>query len=58
MTSAWRLRRAAEQDARAQGLSELASDTWLDSADSRGAHLACGFEETGRVVHFRKPLPR
>jgi aminoglycoside 6'-N-acetyltransferase I len=39
-----------------QGCSELASDALLDNAASHAAHVACGFEETERVVYFRKPL--
>jgi aminoglycoside 6'-N-acetyltransferase I len=47
---------AAEDWARQQGCSEFASDTELDNALSIAAHKALGFEETGRVVVFRKPL--
>lgn len=47
---------AVEDWSRAQGMHELASDTWLDSSDSLGAHLGCGFEETERVIYFRKRL--
>ena len=38
------------------GCKEFASDALLDSIDSHRAHLACGFEETERVVYFRKRL--
>lgn len=47
---------AAEAWARAQGCSELASDAPLHNRTSRRAHLALGFEETERVVYFRKRL--
>ena len=41
---------------REQGCTELASDALIDNAASHAAHAACGFEETERVVYFRKPL--
>lgn len=41
---------------RTQGCSEFASDALLDNAASHAAHRACGFEETERVVYFRKSL--
>lgn len=47
---------AVETWAREQGCSELASDTWLDAVASQAAHRGCGFEETERVVYFRKGL--
>jgi len=47
---------AAEEWARAQGCSELASDTELDNAASAAAHRAIGFEEAGRIVCFKKKL--
>lgn len=47
---------AAEAWSRARGCSELASDALLDNTGSHAAHAACGFEETERVVYFRKPL--
>jgi aminoglycoside 6'-N-acetyltransferase I len=47
---------AGEAWARAQGCRELASDTWLDHATSQAAHLALGFAETTRLVHYRKAL--
>lgn len=47
---------AVEQWTREQGCSELASDTWLDNPLGQRAHLGCGFEETDRVVYFRKRL--
>ncbi|WP_231118191.1 aminoglycoside 6'-N-acetyltransferase [Lysobacter silvisoli] len=45
-----------EQWTRAQGCSELASDALLENTGSHDAHTACGFEETERVVYFRKAL--
>ena len=45
---------AVEDWTRAQGCSELASDALLDNRGSLAAHAACGFEETERVVYFRK----
>lgn len=47
---------AAEAWARSQGCSELASDALLDNRVSHQTHLALGFEETERVVYFRKRL--
>jgi aminoglycoside 6'-N-acetyltransferase I len=42
--------------ARRQGLSELASDAELHNTVSHAMHAALGFEETERVVYFRRPL--
>ncbi|MFL0695126.1 MAG: aminoglycoside 6'-N-acetyltransferase [Agrobacterium tumefaciens] len=42
--------------ARGQGLSELASDAELNNAGSHAMHAALGFEETQRVVCFRKSI--
>lgn len=39
------------------GCSELASDALLENQASHRAHVGCGFEETDRVVYFRKRLP-
>jgi aminoglycoside 6'-N-acetyltransferase I len=47
---------AAEQWGRAQGCRELASDALLDNLASHGFHAGAGFEETERVVYFRKVL--
>jgi aminoglycoside 6'-N-acetyltransferase I len=47
---------AVVQWTRAQGCTEFASDALLDNTLSYRAHLACGFEETERVVYFRKHL--
>ena len=52
------LLRAAEDWARAQGCTEMASDTWLDNEVSQRAHEALGFEVVDRVVNFRKSLER
>ncbi|HEU4352998.1 MAG TPA: aminoglycoside 6'-N-acetyltransferase, partial [Burkholderiales bacterium] len=42
--------------ARAAGVGELASDAVLENSISHVVHRALGFEETERVVFFRKPL--
>jgi aminoglycoside 6'-N-acetyltransferase I len=42
--------------ARAAGCSELASDALLDNPAAHAAHRALGFEETERVVYFRRAL--
>jgi aminoglycoside 6'-N-acetyltransferase I len=47
---------AAEEWARAQGLSEMASDTWLENDASIRAHSKMGYEEAERLVHFIKKL--
>lgn len=47
---------AAENWAREQGLREIASDTWLDDDASIKAHLALGYKEVERLVHFAKTL--
>ena len=47
---------AAEEWARAQHCTEMASDTWLDALDSQRAHEALGFEVVDRCVHYRKSL--
>ena len=47
---------AAEDWARKQGCTEMASDAWLDSEDSQRAHEALGFEVVDRCVHYRKDL--
>lgn len=41
---------------RSRGCVELASDALIDNHASVGAHRRCGFEETERVVCFRKSL--
>lgn len=47
---------AVEAWARHHGCVELASDTDLSNAVSQQTHEALGFEETERVVFYRKPL--
>ena len=47
---------AGEDWARARGLSEIGSDAELDNLTSRLSHARWGFEETERVVRFRKAL--
>lgn len=47
---------AAEEWARSQGLTEMASDTWLENEISIRAHLKLGYEEMERLVHFVKRL--
>jgi aminoglycoside 6'-N-acetyltransferase I len=48
----------AERWAVEQGCREFGSDSLIDNEASHLAHRALGFEETGRVVNFRKDLPR
>ena len=38
------------------GCTELASDALIENAESHAMHRSLGFEETERVVFFRKPL--
>lgn len=45
-----------EDWAREMGCSEFASDTELHNSDSLKFHLACGFEEAGRIICFLKKL--
>ena len=47
---------AAENWARAKGLTEMASDALLDNEVSQRAHRALGYAETDRIVCFRKGL--
>lgn len=49
---------AAERWAAAQGCTEMASDARLTNTVSHEAHTALGFEETDRLVLFRKRLHR
>jgi aminoglycoside 6'-N-acetyltransferase I len=51
-----RLVAAGEAWAVARGFSELGSDAELDNLISRLSHARWDFEETGRVVQFRKVL--
>lgn len=45
---------AAEDWARGRGFTELASDTEIQNEGSIRAHARCGFDETERLVKFRK----
>jgi aminoglycoside 6'-N-acetyltransferase I len=47
---------AAEQWALAQGCREMASDCEIDNDVSFRSHLAIGYAEVERLIHFRKPL--
>jgi aminoglycoside 6'-N-acetyltransferase I len=47
---------AAEAWARERGHTELASDALIDNRPSERAHLALGFAEVERAIHFRKDL--
>lgn len=48
--------RAAEAWAAQQGCTEMASDCLLDNTVSLAAHLALGYEEAERLIHFRKSI--
>ena len=43
-----------ERWAAAQGCSELASDSPIENVTAHAAHRALGFQETERVVYFRR----
>jgi aminoglycoside 6'-N-acetyltransferase I len=47
---------AAEEWARGQSYTEIASDALLDNRVSHAAHRQSGYEEVGRIVQFRKVL--
>ena len=47
---------ACENWAKGKGCAEFASDCELDNADSLRFHMATGFEETNRVICFKKKL--
>jgi len=47
---------AAEEWGRAQGCTELASDTEAENQPSADAHRACGFTDVGLVRCFRKTI--
>lgn len=49
---------AVTEWARQKGVRELASDADLGNTGSHAMHRALGFEETERVVYFRKRLDR
>lgn len=48
--------RAAEEWARNEGCTELASDAQLDDTASAAAHKAVGFADVGQIRCFRKAL--
>lgn len=48
--------RSAEQWARISGCAEMASDAELGNKISAEAHTRLGYEETSRLIHFRKEL--
>lgn len=48
--------RALEDWARGQGCTEMASDTWLNNEVSIQAHFNLDYEESERLIHFRKSL--
>jgi aminoglycoside 6'-N-acetyltransferase I len=50
------LMKAAEQWALAQGCQEMASDCEIDNDVSFRSHLAIGYAEVERAIHFRKSL--
>jgi aminoglycoside 6'-N-acetyltransferase I len=52
-----RLVQAAEDWAISRGCQEMGSDTWLDNQQSWRAHLALGYQEAERLIHFCKRLP-
>jgi aminoglycoside 6'-N-acetyltransferase I len=54
--AARRLVEVVQQWAQQMKCSEMASDALLENTDSHGMHLGLGFEETERVVYFRKVL--
>ena len=41
---------------KAKGCAEFAGDCELDNAESLRFHLAVGFEETNRIICFKKKL--
>ena len=47
---------AMEAWARQRGLTEMASDTWIENETSIAAHKRLGYEEAERLVHFVKKL--
>lgn len=50
------LLKACETWAKEMKCTEFASDCELQNIDSFGWHLASGFDEAGRSIHFRKVL--
>ncbi len=53
-----RLVRTAERWARGSGCTEMGSDCLLENDVSLHAHLAIGYEERERLIHFRRWLAR
>jgi aminoglycoside 6'-N-acetyltransferase I len=49
---------AAETWAAGQGFQEMASDCEIDNRVSLQAHLALGYEEMERLIHFRKVITK
>ena len=49
---------AAESWARSKGCRQMASDAELWNEVSHRAHVALGYQETARLMLFRKDLPR
>ena len=47
---------AMEDWARARGLTEMGSDTWLENETSIAVHGRLGYVEMERLVHFAKKL--
>ncbi len=47
---------AGEAWARSKGCREIASDTLANNTSGLTAHLACGYTETERLIHFKKEL--
>jgi aminoglycoside 6'-N-acetyltransferase I len=47
---------AAEDWARTQGCTEMASDAWIDNDLSHRVHQHLGFEVVDRCIHYRKSL--
>lgn len=47
---------AAEAWARSKGCTEIASDTELENLNSQYIHKRLGFQEVGRLVHYKKSL--
>lgn len=48
--------KAAEAWARKRGFSHVGSDTWVGNRTSHRAHLAMGYREVGRDIHYIKKL--
>ena len=49
---------AVEKWTTANNCQEIASDTEIDNLLSQQVHQQLGFEETARIVIFRKPLTK